>query len=82
MMTKVDHEAARGGGMKEQDVDEQKALNGDYCRKRLPGCFCDVGYPYERQCPTCRDERPKDDDRDYCWAGGFCAPAKLKSELG
>lgn len=60
--------------MKNEDVNEAKLAAGDYCRKGRPGCFCNVGYPVERQCPVCRDQRPKDDDTDYCWFGGFCKP--------
>ncbi len=58
--------------MKEEDVDEEKAKNGDYCRKGWADCFCDVGYPYERQCIRCRDTRPKEDATDWCYQGGFC----------
>lgn len=37
------------------DVDEKKLKNGEYCLKGIPGCFCKVGWPYERQCSECRD---------------------------
>jgi hypothetical protein len=50
--------------MRLEDVDPVKEENGDYCRKKCPGCFCAVGWPYELQCPDCRDG-----DRDkysYC----------------
>jgi len=52
--------------MKNEDVDEVKLKEGDYCRKGSSGCFCDVGYPYERMCPDCRDTRVKGDTNDYC----------------
>lgn len=68
--------------MKESDVDEAKAASGAYCRKGRAGCFCDVGYPYERQCVRCRDERPKDDTRDWCYYGGCCWTEKQLSEMG
>lgn len=29
---------------------------GAACRKRLPGCFCLVGWPPEHQCKACRQE--------------------------
>lgn len=58
--------------MKEEDVDELVACEGGYCRKGRSGCFCAVGYPYERQCTRCRDTRPKDDATDWCYNGGFC----------
>lgn len=58
--------------IKEEDVDELVALEGGYCRKGHAGCFCNVGYPYERQCERCRDTRPKDDATDWCYQGGFC----------
>jgi hypothetical protein len=45
---------------------------GGYCRKGRAGCFCNVGYPYERQCTRCRDTRPPGDATDWCFQGGFC----------
>jgi hypothetical protein len=41
--------------MKECDVNEKKLINGDYCRKGSPYCFCAVGFPYERLCDDCKD---------------------------
>jgi len=41
--------------MKNGDVDEKKLGSGEYCRSKAPGCFCKVGWPYERQCRYCRD---------------------------
>ncbi len=62
--------------MLEQDVDEEKLLEGEYCRKYRSGCFCAVGWPYERQCVRCRDSRPNDGYPDWCYNGGCCWTSK------
>jgi hypothetical protein len=51
--------------MKLEDVDPVKEENGDYCRKGVPGCFCAIGWPYEKQCPDCRGT-PLADKYSYC----------------
>lgn len=56
--------------MKNEDVNEELLSSGSYCRKGIDGCFCKVGWPYERICPHCRDGRYPGDDRDYC----ICPP--------
>ena len=52
--------------MKIKDVDEEKSNNGEYCAIGLKGCFCKVGFPYEKMCPNCRDGREGNDTRRYC----------------
>ncbi len=52
--------------MKNEDVNEIKLKIGDYCYKGIDGCFCKVGYPYERMCLICRDNRIKGDDKSFC----------------
>lgn len=47
------------------DVDPAKQENGEYCRKKCPGCFCAVGWPYELQCPDCRGTKLAD-KYSYC----------------
>lgn len=41
--------------MKNMDVDENALACGEYCQKRVSGCFCAVGWPPERQCLDCRE---------------------------
>jgi len=36
-----------------------------YCRKEVEGCYCAVGWPYELQCPKCRDSEHAD-PYSYC----------------
>lgn len=67
--------------MKLEDVDPKKQADGEYCRKGFPNCFCDVGWPYELQCERCRDTRPQDDLRDWCYNGGFCWSHKEREEM-
>jgi hypothetical protein len=62
--------------MKIEDVDLVKQEDGDYCRKGVPGCFCRVGWPYELQCPDCRDTKLAD---KYSFCG--CPPPDIKSEI-
>ena len=38
----------------------------EYCRKKSPGCYCDIGFPYEKMCPDCRDGRHPTDIYSYC----------------
>lgn len=65
--------------MRNEDVDATKLANGDYCRKGFDDCMCGVGWPYERQCKRCRDDRPKDDVTDFCYFGGCCwSEAEIK----
>jgi hypothetical protein len=48
-------------------VDRAKQAAGEYCNKKSPTCFCKVGWPYEEQCPQCRDTWPDGVFRDsYC----------------
>lgn len=63
--------------MKNKDVDEEKLQNGEYCQKGSPGCFCKVGWPYERMCPDCRDGRAPGDNRSYC----VCSPKESSSQF-
>jgi hypothetical protein len=51
--------------MENKDVDKKKLEAGEYCHKRSPGCFCAVGWPYERQCPDCRGTKLAD-KYSYC----------------
>lgn len=44
------------------------------CKKGIEGCFCKVGWPYEKQCPDCRDTRQKGDNDSYC----VCPPPETK----
>lgn len=55
----------------ETTIDIGKLKAGEYCRKGIPGCFCKVGWPYERQCPDCRDNKNAD-KFSYC----SCPPEK------
>jgi hypothetical protein len=48
-----------------EPIDEEKVEAGEYCRKGEAGCFCAVGWPYERQCPDCRDGAGAD-KYSYC----------------
>lgn len=52
--------------MKIEDVNELRLENGEYCQKGRSGCFCEVGYPYEKMCPDCRDNRQEGDYNSYC----------------
>jgi hypothetical protein len=53
------------------EIDDAKLAAGAYCRSKVSGCFCAVGWPYERQCPDCRDTWPEGARRDsYC----ICPP--------
>ena len=53
------------------EIDEGKRLAGAYCNHGVTGCFCAVGWPYERQCPGCRDRWPEGAFRNsYC----ICPP--------
>jgi len=45
--------------MKNSEVNEMKLKNGDYCQKKIAGCFCKVGWPRERQCSNCMEENDK-----------------------
>jgi len=56
--------------MKDGDVDEGKLQRGEYCQKQNSGCFCAVGWPYERMCTDCRDGRVRRDYDSYC----ICPP--------
>lgn len=60
--------------MKLEEVDKWKLKQGEYCQKGHRGCFCKVGWPYERLCPVCRDSEggPSGTRRDYC----VCPPVK------
>ena len=64
-----------GAKMKIKDVDKLKLENGEYCRKGRSGCFCEVGYPYEKMCPDCRDNREKGGDKDFC----ICPPPETNN---
>jgi len=68
--------------MKNEDVDETKLANGEYCRKGEAGCFCKVGWPLERTCPDCRDRRKELSgqlgESSYC----VCPPPPEKSPVG
>jgi hypothetical protein len=52
--------------MKDEDVNEYELERGSYCCKEVPGCFCRVGFPYERMCPDCRDGRSENEKKSYC----------------
>ena len=56
--------------MLNKDVDESKLSSGEYCQKKIPGCFCKVGWPYERMCSNCRDGRKPGDNQSVC----ICPP--------
>jgi hypothetical protein len=46
----------------------ENLLNGDenpYCHKTISGCYCKIGWPYEKMCPKCRDDKNRD-IRSYC----------------
>jgi hypothetical protein len=37
------------------------------CRLGIPTCYCAVGWPYDKQCPDCRDNWGDAKFRDsYC----------------
>ena len=38
----------------------------DNCEKGIRGCYCRVGWPYEKMCPDCRDTRDSWDNKSYC----------------
>ena len=45
------------------------------CRKGTPGCYCKIGWPYDEQCPDCRDDWNEGEFRDsYC----ICPPDEEK----
>ena len=57
--------------MKLEDIDPEKQAAGEYCGRRSSKCFCLVGWPYEKQCPDCRDNWKDGQFRDsYC----ICPP--------
>jgi hypothetical protein len=57
------------------EIDERLAAEGAYCHKHVSRCFCAVGWPYERQCPACRDRWPEGTRRDsYC----ICPPDEVE----
>jgi hypothetical protein len=50
----------------------------DTCRKGYPDCYCAVGWPYDKQCPDCRDTWPEGSFRDsYC----VCPPPDWMDDL-
>jgi predicted amidophosphoribosyltransferase len=50
---------------------KEKLDDGGYCKKGISGCACDLGWPYEMQCPDCRDKWEEHAFRDsYC----ICSP--------
>lgn len=61
--------------MKNEDVNEEDLKAGRYCWKGVPGCFCSAGWPYERQCPDCRDNWKDGQHRDSCC---ICPPPEGK----
>ena len=46
----------------------------EFCQKGVEGCYCAVGYSYEKMCPDCRDGRAPDDIYSYC----VCPPKPEK----
>lgn len=59
--------------MLNSNVQEILLALGEYCHKGVPGCFCRAGWPYERQCPNCRDSWKPGSFRDsYC----VCPPVE------
>ena len=38
----------------------------EYCHKGALGCYCAVGYPYDKMCPDCRDDRAPNDIYSKC----------------
>jgi hypothetical protein len=48
------------------EIDEAQVKAGAYCKHGVTGCFCAVGWPYERQCRDCRDRWPEGAFRDSC----------------
>jgi len=59
------------------DVDREKLVAGEYCHKGVSRCFCAVGFPYEMQCPDCRDNWKEGQFRDsYC----ICPPPTKSSK--
>lgn len=61
--------------MKLEEVNRDKQAAGEYCQKHCPGCFCAVGWPYEEQCPNCRDSWKAGEFRNsYC----ICPPKDEK----
>ena len=64
--------------MKLLDVQPAKAEAGEYCQKRVPGCYCGVGWPYEYMCIDCRDKRAAHDNQSRC----VCPPPPLPVNSG
>lgn len=61
--------------MLNEDVDDSLLKIGAYCHKKCFGCFCVVGWPYERQCVDCRDSWKDGEFRNsYC----ICPPKDYK----
>ena len=56
-----------------KDVIKTLLKQGEYCLKGCPGCFCRVGWPYEKMCPDCRDNREEWDDTSFC----VCPPPEI-----
>ncbi len=46
------------------------------CNFGITGCRCAVGWPYELQCPLCRDRENRLDD-GYC----VCVPSSIPPRL-
>jgi hypothetical protein len=38
----------------------------EYCQKGVEDCYCKVGFPYEKMCPDCRDNRQPQDIYSRC----------------
>lgn len=36
------------------------------CKWGDPNCYCEIGFPYEKMCPECRDGRDERDVYSYC----------------
>lgn len=59
--------------MKNKDINESELEKGKYCIKGHSGCFCKVGYPYERMCNDCRENRQEGDVNSFC----VCPPSEI-----
>jgi hypothetical protein len=56
----------------EREIEEEVNL-GKCCCKEVSGCYCKMGWPYDKQCSDCRDDWPEGTFRDsYC----ICKPAE------
>jgi hypothetical protein len=70
---KCAHRAAAPGG-------KCRACGVDLCHIGVEGCRCAVGWPYELQCPECRDIENRMDDGYCVCVPSFTPPRPTPSE--